>query len=192
MRRSARRQRVAVHEVGVIAVVQTRRAARAAQRSQACSSPCAERGGPAPRGKRAARPGNDAETARRRLRRKPRTAAASRGRCRAPAGVKRGHHLDPGRRRRSRAMASAAAPTPGRITCVAARIRAASADDARAWRSGARSANCSEAMLAPPLATMATSLCAHSTPLVLGSSLPSRRTACRRLRPTPLKHASIM
>jgi len=33
---------------------------------------------------------------------------------------------------------------------------------------------------------------AHSDPLVLGRSLPSRRTACRRLRPTPLKHASIM
>src|SRR5579871_1850879 len=33
---------------------------------------------------------------------------------------------------------------------------------------------------------------AHSTPFVLGSSVPSSRIACRRLRPTPLKHASIM
>jgi hypothetical protein len=33
---------------------------------------------------------------------------------------------------------------------------------------------------------------AHSVPLVLGSSLPSMRMAWRRLRPTPLKHASTM
>ena len=33
---------------------------------------------------------------------------------------------------------------------------------------------------------------AHSAPLVLGSSVPSRRIAWRKLRPTPLKHDSIM
>src|SRR5271167_874259 len=33
---------------------------------------------------------------------------------------------------------------------------------------------------------------AHNTPLVLGNSTPSRRIACRRLRPTPLKHDSII
>ncbi len=33
---------------------------------------------------------------------------------------------------------------------------------------------------------------AHSTPFVLGSSRPSRRSAGRKARPTPLKQASIM
>ena len=32
----------------------------------------------------------------------------------------------------------------------------------------------------------------YSTPLVLGSSSPARRNACRKARPTPLKQPSIM
>src|ERR1700723_2570749 len=54
---------------------------------------------------------------------------------------------------RSRDMASAAAPTPGRMTWLAARISSGSADTEEEASSRCR-ANCSEAMFAPPLATM--------------------------------------
>src|ERR1700677_1671507 len=56
---------------------------------------------------------------------------------------------------RSRAMASAAAPTPGRMTWLAARMRSASADTSEG-EPRRSSANCSDAMFAPPEATMTT------------------------------------
>src|ERR1700723_4464353 len=56
---------------------------------------------------------------------------------------------------RSRDMASAAAPTPGRTTWLAARISPGSADTDEGAPSRC-SAYCSEAMFAPPLASMAT------------------------------------
>ena len=135
---------------------------------QACSSPCAAPACPAPAAKRCARARKDAEA---RARRPPpnasnsscmprqmpstgwRSAGSSASRpARAGAASRR-------RRRRRRAGSRA----------LAARMRAASAEtSARTPRRS--SANCSEAMLAPPLATIATSRGAHSTPLVLGSS----------------------
>ena len=63
---------------------------------------------------------------------------------------------------------ASAEPTPGSSTRGAARI-CADRWSRRCARRAARSANCSEARLAPPLSMMATST-AHSTPLVLGSS----------------------
>ena len=89
----------------------------------------------------------------------------------------------------SRAMQSAAAPTPGRITCVAARTRRASVVrsdvDAEPLDREAQGRDVGTAAVDDRQPH-------HNVPFVLGSSVSVTRIAWRSARPTPLKQASIM
>ncbi len=115
----AERQRVAVHEIGVVAVAECRRSSGCCAGSTLTSfQPMCGTGRRRSAANAARVSGQDAEAARVAFLAVPRTAAACRGRCRAPAASARDQRA-PARARRRRAMASAAAPTPGRITWLA-------------------------------------------------------------------------
>ena len=91
---------------------------------------------------------------------------------------------------RSRLMASCAEPTPGRNTRGARWMTPwIGGDDASRAEPREREAQRGEVGAA---AVDDDDVGAHSTPLVVGSSSPSRRNAMRSARPTPLKQASTM
>ena len=115
------RRRVAVHEVDVVVLGDVLEQRIRAQRGELVPAHVRHRAArasaQAPHGVR-----HHAEAIRRRLLRSARTAAACRGRCRARVASASGSTSRRPGRAQAR-MASPAAPTPGRITCVALRAR---------------------------------------------------------------------
>ena len=173
--RGPTRRRVAVHEIDVVA--------RRPKPASSGSVRSAVQRVPAHVRHRQVAGRREARAPRRRRRRgmrcrPPRSgdrAAACRGRCRAPAACSsRIAASSPWPR--SRAIASPAAPTPGQEHARRPHGSPPGRGSRSSSRRGARARSASEARFAPPLSMIATSA-AHSTPFVLGSSLPSRRNA---------------